>query len=92
MRIGVTYDLRSDYLALGYGEEETAEFDAEETIAAVVRCPGRPWAMSPIRIGGIKPLTEAPGGGRTLGRGVQYLRRPERRFARGPGAGAAGSL
>jgi len=35
MRIGVTYDLRSDYLAMGYGEEETAEFDAEETIAAL---------------------------------------------------------
>lgn len=36
MRIGFTYDLRSDYLALGYGEEETAEFDKEETIAAIV--------------------------------------------------------
>lgn len=35
MRIGFTYDLRSDYLALGYGEEETAEFDKEETIAAI---------------------------------------------------------
>ena len=35
MRFGVTYDLRSDYRALGYGEEETAEFDAEETIAAI---------------------------------------------------------
>jgi D-alanine-D-alanine ligase len=35
MHIGFTYDLRSDYLALGYGEEETAEFDKEETIAAL---------------------------------------------------------
>ena len=35
MRIGVTYDLRSDYLAMGYGEEETAEFDSEITIAAI---------------------------------------------------------
>ena len=35
MRIGVTYDLRSDYLAQGYGEEETAEFDHEITIAAI---------------------------------------------------------
>lgn len=35
MRIGFTYDLRSDYLAMGYGEEETAEFDKEETIAAI---------------------------------------------------------
>ena len=35
LRFGVTYDLRSDYLAQGYSEEETAEFDAEITIAAV---------------------------------------------------------
>ncbi len=33
MKIGLTYDLRTDYLAMGYGEEETAEFDREETIA-----------------------------------------------------------
>ena len=32
MHIGLTYDLRSEYLAAGYGEEETAEFDREETI------------------------------------------------------------
>lgn len=35
MRIGFTYDLRDDYLALGYGEEETAEFDSKRTIAAI---------------------------------------------------------
>jgi D-alanine-D-alanine ligase len=35
MRIGFTYDLRSDYLALGYSEEDRAEFDKEETIAAI---------------------------------------------------------
>jgi D-alanine-D-alanine ligase len=35
MQIGFTYDLRSDYMALGYGEEETAEFDKEETITAI---------------------------------------------------------
>ncbi|MBN1930667.1 MAG: D-alanine--D-alanine ligase [Desulfobacterales bacterium] len=32
MYIGLTYDLRSEYLAMGYGEEETAEFDREDTI------------------------------------------------------------
>ena len=32
MKIGLTYDLRAEYLAMGYGEEETAEFDREETI------------------------------------------------------------
>jgi D-alanine-D-alanine ligase len=35
MRIGLTYDLRSEYLAQGYTEDETAEFDREETIAAL---------------------------------------------------------
>jgi D-alanine-D-alanine ligase len=35
MQIGITYDLREDYLALGLGEEETAEFDHPETIEAV---------------------------------------------------------
>lgn len=35
MLIGLTYDLRSDYLALGHSLEETAEFDKEETIAGI---------------------------------------------------------
>jgi D-alanine-D-alanine ligase len=35
MHIGITYDLRSDYLAAGYGEEETAEFDQAGTIEAI---------------------------------------------------------
>ena len=35
MRIGLTYDLRADYLAEGYSEEETAEFDQPDTIAAI---------------------------------------------------------
>ena len=35
MKIGLTYDLRSEYLKMGYGEEETAEFDKEETVAAI---------------------------------------------------------
>lgn len=35
MNIGLTYDLRSDYLAMGYSEEETAEFDKEETIIGI---------------------------------------------------------
>lgn len=32
LRVGLTYDLRSEYLAMGYGEEETAEFDRADTI------------------------------------------------------------
>ncbi len=35
MKIGMTYDLRADYLAAGFGEEETAEFDRSETIDAI---------------------------------------------------------
>lgn len=35
MRVGLTYDLKSDHLALGLREHEVAEFDAPETIAAI---------------------------------------------------------
>ena len=35
MLIGITYDLRSDYLAAGYGDEETAEFDRPDTISGI---------------------------------------------------------
>ncbi len=35
MKIGMTYDLRDHYLAAGYGEEETAEFDRADTIDAI---------------------------------------------------------
>lgn len=35
MLIGLTYDLRSDYLAMGMSMEATAEFDKEETITGI---------------------------------------------------------
>jgi D-alanine-D-alanine ligase len=35
MRIGVTYDLKDDYLELGFAEHEVAEFDSVETIDAL---------------------------------------------------------
>lgn len=35
MRVGLTYDLRDDYLALGFSPEDAAEFDKVETIAAI---------------------------------------------------------
>jgi D-alanine-D-alanine ligase len=57
MRIGVTYDLRSDYLAMGYGEEETAEFDSEITIAALCEAL-RALGFEADRIGGVKKLAE----------------------------------
>ena len=35
MRVGITYDLRQDYLKMGMSEEETAEFDRVDTIEAI---------------------------------------------------------
>lgn len=35
MHIGLTFDLRAEYLAAGYTEEETAEFDRPDTIEAI---------------------------------------------------------
>ena len=56
MRIGITYDLRADYLAMGYGEEETAEFDSEITIAAIADAlAALGWDV--VRIGNVVQLT-----------------------------------
>jgi len=57
MRIGVTFDLRSDYLAMGYGEEETAEFDSEITINAICSALDG-MGLTPVRIGGVKNLVD----------------------------------
>src|SRR5437762_5146784 len=58
IRIGVTFDLRADYLAMGYGEEETAEFDSEVTIEAI--CDALvAMGYAPIRIGNVRQLTDA---------------------------------
>ena len=55
MRIGFTYDLRDDYLRQGYSEEDTAEFDASETIDAIESAL-RSLGHAVDRIGGVKPL------------------------------------
>ena len=55
MRIGFTYDLRDDYLRQGYSEEDTAEFDASETIDAIESAL-KSLGHSVDRIGSIKPL------------------------------------
>lgn len=55
--IGLTYDLRDDYLAEGYSHEETAEFDKEETIAGIENAI-RHHGYSTVRIGNIKALTK----------------------------------
>jgi D-alanine-D-alanine ligase len=58
MTVGLTYDLRSEWLSQGYSELETAEFDREETVAAVeaaVRAEG----FSTERIGNYRGLMSA---------------------------------
>ena len=32
LNVGMVYDLRREYLAMGYGEDEVTEFDSDETI------------------------------------------------------------
>ena len=56
MRIGVTYDLRADYLAMGMSEEESAEFDSEITIASLCEALSG-LGHEPVRIGHIRALT-----------------------------------
>lgn len=62
LRIGVTFDLRSDYLAKGFGEEETAEFDSEVTIAAICEALAA-LGFAPERIGGVLALARKLAGG-----------------------------
>lgn len=55
--VGLTYDLRSYYLALGYSEEATAEFDRDDTVTAIeaaVRAHGH----ETVRIGNARQLIE----------------------------------
>jgi D-alanine-D-alanine ligase len=58
MRVGLTYDLRSEYLALGYSQDETAEFDRDETIQGIEDAVGR-LGHTTARIGSVFRLTEA---------------------------------
>jgi D-alanine-D-alanine ligase len=57
MRIGVTYDLRADFLAMGMSEEDSAEFDAEITIVSLVDALAA-LGHEPVRIGNIRALAE----------------------------------
>ncbi len=57
MRVGITYDLRQDYLAMGYGEEAAGEFDRADTIDAIAQ------ALSALghvadRVGHVRRLVE----------------------------------
>ncbi len=55
MRVGITYDLRQDYLAEGYGEEETAEFDRPDTVEAIAQALER-WGHQAVPIGHSRSL------------------------------------
>lgn len=63
MRIGLTYDLRSEYLAMGYSEEATAEFDREETVDGIESALQR-LGHATERIGHIRRLVERLAEGR----------------------------
>lgn len=58
MKIGLTYDLRDAYLAAGYGEQETAEFDRAETIDALAAALGT-LGHQVERIGHVRALVQA---------------------------------
>ncbi len=55
MRVGLTYDLRSEYLAAGYSHEETAEFDRDDTIDSI-ESSLRGLGHDTVRIGNIRSL------------------------------------
>lgn len=58
MNIGLTYDLRQDYLNMGYSEEETAEFDKESTVEGIEKAL-HTLGYKTERIGHIKNLVKA---------------------------------
>jgi D-alanine-D-alanine ligase len=55
MKVGITYDLREEYLAQGFNEEETAEFDRPDTIQAIEQAL-QGLGYKTDRIGNIKSL------------------------------------
>jgi len=55
MLIGITYDLRSDYLAAGFTEDETAEFDRPDTIGSIENAL-RAMGYEPVRVGNLVNL------------------------------------
>lgn len=63
MKVGLTYNLRQDYLDMGFSEAETAEFDSPKTIAGLesALCG---LGLSTERIGGLEKLAPALAQGR----------------------------
>lgn len=63
MLVGLTYDLRTAYLAEGYSEEETAEFDRPDTVDAIEAAVRRRGHQTE-RIGHARQLVERLAAGR----------------------------
>jgi len=63
MRIGLTYDLREDYLELGFAEEDVAEFDSPRTIEAIEGTLNG-LGFETERIGHVRSLVETLAAGR----------------------------
>lgn len=64
MKIGLTYDLRQDYLDMGFSEEETAEFDKESTIIGIEKALNE-LGYETERIGHIKNLVKSLADGKS---------------------------
>ncbi len=64
MRVGLTYDLRSDYLQAGLTELETAEFDRDDTIDYLEKSL-RPLSGDVVRIGNARDLIRHLAAGET---------------------------
>ena len=63
MKIGLTYDLRQDYLAQGYTLEQTAEFDSPETIEAI-EAGIQAMGLKTERVGNLEAVMRALAAGR----------------------------
>jgi len=63
LRVGLTYDLRQDYLAEGYSLEETAEFDKPDTIEGIEQALHM-LGFHTERIGNAKALVQALAAGK----------------------------
>jgi D-alanine-D-alanine ligase len=57
VRIGFTYDLKDDYLALGFSEEAVAEFDSKHTVASISGAL-ESLGHEVVRIGHVKALAQ----------------------------------
>jgi D-alanine-D-alanine ligase len=91
MKIGLTYDLRDAYLAEGYDEEATAEFDRADTIDSLENAI-RAMGHETERIGHVRQLVTSLAAGHRWDLVFQYLRGAARDCSRGTSSCAAGSI